>query len=71
MCDEGDVRLVNGSHPYEGTVQVCVDKAWSLIAQHGWDDADARVICRQIGGYNATGNDTGVCFAIAASAVCV
>ncbi|XP_011405675.2 PREDICTED: scavenger receptor cysteine-rich domain superfamily protein-like [Amphimedon queenslandica] len=54
MCKEGDVRLTNGSHSFEGTVEVCLDNTWCLVAQHGWDDADARVVCKQIGGYNSS-----------------
>lgn len=56
VCKEGDVRLTNGSHSYEGTVEVCLDNTWCLVAQHGWDDADARVVCKQIGKYNSSGN---------------
>lgn len=56
-CKEGEIRLTNGSHAYEGTVEVCLDNTWCLVAQHGWDDADARVVCKQIGGYNYSGND--------------
>lgn len=58
VCNNGDVRLVGGAHQYEGTVEVCVDKSWSLVAEHGWDDADARIVCKQIGGYNYSGTYT-------------
>lgn len=55
VCTEGDIRLMGGSHPFEGTVEICLDKSWGLVSQHGWDDADAIIVCKQIGGYNATG----------------
>ena len=58
MCTEGSVRLVGGPNnsSLQGTVEICLDKSWSLIAQHGWDDNDARVICKQLGVNNPQGN---------------
>ena len=54
-CTEGDVRLVGGAHNFQGTVQICLDNVWCLVAQQGWDDNDARVVCRQLKGYNPNG----------------
>lgn len=47
-CTEGEVRLVGGSSDSEGTVEICHDKLWGLITDAGWDNKDARVICRQL-----------------------
>jgi deleted-in-malignant-brain-tumors protein 1 len=49
LCDEGDVRLVGTNSSNEGLVEVCLDKSWGLVAQHGWDDGDARIVCKQLG----------------------
>ena len=50
-----------GRHKFEGTVEICLDSIWCVVAQHGWDDDDARVVCRQTGGYNASGKVYNIC----------
>ena len=47
-CYDDTVRLV-GPSDSEGTVEVCVNNLWGLIGDGGWDDADAVVVCRQLG----------------------
>ena len=48
-CQEGNVRLVGGDFENEGTVEVCLDNLWGLIADQGWTDGDAKVVCSQLG----------------------
>lgn len=48
-CADGDVKLVGGYGAYEGSVQFCFENVWGLVAQSGWNLADAQVICRQLG----------------------
>lgn len=50
-CNDGDVRLVGGNSIRRGTVEICINEIWGLIADNGWDDTDATVICKQLG-YN-------------------
>ena len=48
-CTNGDVRLVGGGFENEGTVEVCFDNLWGLISDVGWNEADAKVVCRKLG----------------------
>ncbi|XP_011409971.1 PREDICTED: scavenger receptor cysteine-rich domain superfamily protein-like [Amphimedon queenslandica] len=48
-CQNGDVRLVGGSKNTEGTVEVCFDNIWGQVADSGWGDKDAELICKLLG----------------------
>ena len=48
-CTEGSVRLVGGQRDAEGTVEVCYDNLWGLIAASNWDGGDSSVVCGQLG----------------------
>lgn len=48
-CTNGDVRLVGGHFENEGTVEVCYNNLWGLVTDSGWNAADSRVVCNQLG----------------------
>ena len=48
-CKDGEIHLVGGASKSEGTVEICFGNLWGLIAETGWGDHDAEVVCRQLG----------------------
>ena len=48
-CNETEVRLINGTTPDDGRVEICLDGFWGSVCGDGWDYRDADVVCRQLG----------------------
>lgn len=55
-CEDGSLRLMDGTSPYDGRLEVCLAGVWGTICSYLWDRSDAMVACRQLG-INATGMD--------------
>ena len=49
MCNETDIRLVDGVTPDDGRVQICFSGLWASVCDDIWDVRDATVVCRQLG----------------------
>ena len=48
-CEDGEDRLVDGASDSEGSVEVCVENLWGLLAEAGWSLSDAQVVYKQLG----------------------
>ena len=48
-CNDWDLRLVNGTTPQEGRVEVCFNNTYGSICHDQWNDNDATVVCRDLG----------------------
>ena len=48
-CSDGDVRLQQGPGIFNGRVELCLNGMWGLVCATKWDNADASVVCRQLG----------------------
>ena len=60
-CSDGDVRLVGGTSPLNGRVEVCFNNMWGGVCSPrcNFGSSEAAVVCRQLGYIDAVVYSTG------------
>ena len=48
-CTDATLRLVGGTNPAEGRVEICINNAWGTVCDDGFTKEEALVACRQLG----------------------
>ena len=48
-CTHGSIRLTGVKRTFSGRVEICMYGIWGAVCDDGWDQADANVVCRQLG----------------------
>ena len=46
---EGTIKLVNGSSPSEGRLEVCIRGVWGTVSDDRWDSISASTVCKILG----------------------
>ncbi len=54
------MRLVGGNSSLEGSVEIFQNNQWGTVCGLLWDEADARVVCRQLG-FSSVGKELSTC----------
>ena len=63
LCENGNVRLVNGRVSSEGRLEVCQNGIWGTVCHDHWDDNAAGVVCKQLG-FTSEGQLVWACFCL-------
>lgn len=48
-CDNGIIRLQEGTSSSNGRIEVCFNGTWGTICSDYWNHIDASVACKQLG----------------------
>ena len=50
-CENGDLRLVGGTVPSRGRLEVCIDGLWGTVSDDGFARHEGAIACKQLGYY--------------------
>ena len=53
-CEDGIVRLRDGTDPSNGRIEICQYRTWGAVCSDQWNDTDASIVCGQLD-YNPEG----------------
>lgn len=67
--EPASLRLANGSNRCAGRVEVLHQEEWGAVCDHGWDEPEDKVVCRQLGCGTAMPTSEGVDFGAGPSRV--
>ena len=57
-CSDNDVRLVGGSSPTAGRLEICANQMWGTVCSgYYWSTSNTNAVCRQLG-YQFFGEST-------------
>ena len=59
--NNGDLRLTDGLTRYEGRVEMYWNSRWRTLCNNGWDELDAKVVCRQLNYLSTSVQVNGTC----------
>ena len=48
-CNDGDIRLMDGTIIQEGRIEICYNNIWGSVCGDGFDFSDAYVACKAFG----------------------
>jgi Scavenger receptor cysteine-rich domain len=49
LISDGNIRLVDGSSPYDGRLEICLGGIWGTVCDYEFTDSAAIVACRSLG----------------------
>ena len=66
-CTDESLRLVGGTNPAEGRVEICINNAWGTVCGDGFTRGEALVVCRQLGKLQTEGTCMWLCTSVSNS----
>ena len=60
LCEDGDIRLVDGVDDLEGRIEICWKGSWGAVCSVGFGVEEAKIACKQLG-YSRHGKTRSIC----------